>query len=215
MTAQVVRPALFGPLRLSAFVGHGKVVVVRPPAAADELAAVLSRIAAGDASALAALYDATASKVFGIVVHVLRDHAQAEEVTQEVYVEAWRAAPRFDPALGSSTAWLNTIAHRKAVDRVRSAERRMARERRDANSSPGGVMPDTAELVVNADEERRVREALSGLTEAQGTALRLAYYEGRSYREVAEYLEEPIGTVKTRIRDALRRLRTQLEEAPQ
>lgn len=215
MTAIAAAPAGFWPFRLSALAGHGKVVVVRPPAAADELAAVLSRIATGDQSAFASLYDATASKVFGIVISVLRDRSQAEEVTQEVYVEAWRAAPRYDPALGSPSAWLNTIAHRKAVDRVRSAERRMARERRDANSSLGRHMPDTAELVVDSDEERRVREALSCLSEAQGTALRLAYYEGRSYREVAEYLEEPLGTVKTRIRDALRRLRSQLEEAPQ
>lgn len=170
----------------------------------------MSRIAAGDQAAFAQVYDATSKGVFGIVLSVLRDHAQAEEVAQEVYVEAWRSARRFDPALGSPAAWLNTIAHRKAVDRVRSAERRTTRERRDADSRLNHHAEDTAETVVAADEGRRVRDALSQLSEAQRTALQLAYFEGHSYREVAEYLEEPLGTVKTRIRDALLRLRVDL-----
>jgi RNA polymerase sigma-70 factor, ECF subfamily len=192
---------------------RGKVGPVRPGAPAEELVAAMSRIATGDQSAFAEMYDATSRKVFGIVLSVVRDPAQAEEVTQEVYVEVWRAAPRFDPMLGSPMAWLNTIAHRRAVDRVRSAERSTARDRRDAESSLTRYAADTADVVVQADEGRRVRDALSTLTDAQQTALQLAYFEGRSYREVAEYLQLPLGTVKTRIRDALKRLRGSLEAA--
>lgn len=185
---------------------------MRPPTGADHLVGVMSRIATGDQAAFGQLYDATSGRVFGIVMSVVRDHAQAEEVTQEVYVEAWRSSQRFDPTLGTPAGWLNTIAHRKAVDRVRSAERRSARESRDARSDSANSSPDTAEIVVASDEGRRVRDALDGLSQAQRTALQLAYYEGRSYREVAEYLEQPLGTVKTRIREALKRMRVSLEE---
>ena len=183
---------------------------VRPPAADADLVGLMARVATGDHAAFAELYDATSRSVFGIVLAVLRDHAQSEEVTQEVYVEAWRGAQRFDPALGVPTAWLNTIAHRRAVDRVRSAERSSARDHREAQSASGEGTPDPAELVVNAEEGQRVRDALAHLSEAQRIALQLAYYEGRSYREVAEYLQVPLGTVKTRIRDALKRMRVQL-----
>lgn len=193
---------------------RGRVVIMRQPAAADELIVAMARIAAGDQSAFARLYDTTSRKVFGIVLSVLKDRAQAEEVTQEVYVVAWRSAPTFDPDKGSPTAWLHTIAHRKAVDRVRSAAKSIARDQRHADSEVARFATDTADLVVEADESRRVRDALAQLTEAQRTALELAFYDGRSYREVAEYLEVPLGTVKTRIRDAMKRLRTSLGEVP-
>ena len=143
----------------------------------------------------------------------LRDRAQAEEVTQEVYVEAWKSAPRFDPQQGSASAWLNTIAHRRAVDRVRSAERSTKRDQRHFESELAPPPPDTSDIVVAHDEGQRVRAALVALPEAQRTALQLAYFEGRSHREVAEELGIPLGTVKTRIRDAMKRLRNQLEEA--
>jgi RNA polymerase sigma-70 factor (ECF subfamily) len=147
------------------------------------------------------------------VLRVVRDRAQAEEVAQEVYVEAWTAAPRFDPSLGSPTGWLNTIAHRKAVDRVRSSQRNLAREQRHFDTELRQASVDTSDIVVAQDESSRVREALEQLPEAQRTAVRLAYFEGRSYREVAEFLELPLGTVKTRIRDAMKRLRSNLGEA--
>lgn len=170
------------------------------------------RVSEGDAAAFAQFYDATSRTVFGIVLRVLRDRAQAEEVSQEVYLEAWRMATRYDAALGSPGAWLNTIAHRRAVDRVRSVERSTARELRDAGTTLGGDVQDVSEIVVDRDEGRRVRDALAELPEAQRTALALAYYEGRTQREVAEMLGVPLGTVKTRMRDALRKLRVRLEE---
>ena len=186
---------------------------MRSSTQADELAGLMQRVAEGDQQAFAEIYDATSASAFGIVLRVLRDRAQAEEVTQEVYVEAWKSAARFDSALGSPAAWINTIAHRKAVDRVRSSERRLQREQRHFESDGGLPDLDTSDIVVAQDEGLRVRKALEGLPEAQRTALRLAYFEGHSYREVAEHLQIPLGTVKTRIRDAMTRLRRQLGEA--
>ncbi len=176
------------------------------------LSELLTSVAEGHQDSFAAFYDATSRTIFGIVLSVLRDRAQAEEVTQEVYVDAWRFASRFDEAQGSPSAWLNTIAHRKAVDRVRSSERRAQRDQRSFDADAELLATDTSDLVVAADEGQRVRAALEQLTEAQRTAVRLAYFEGRTHREVAEFLEIPLGTVKTRIRDAMKRLRQHLEE---
>lgn len=180
-----------------------------------ELTELLARVAAGDQDAFASFYDRTSRVVFGIVLHVVRDRAQAEEVTQEVYVDAWKAATRFDAAAGSPTAWLNTIAHRRAVDRVRSSERRIQREQRVFLESPDeAVMRDTSDIVVAHADSARVRTALRSLPEPQRDAVMLAYFEGQSHRDISESLHVPLGTVKTRIRDGLRRLRAQLGEAP-
>ncbi|MEJ7743175.1 MAG: ECF RNA polymerase sigma factor SigK [Nocardioidaceae bacterium] len=185
---------------------------MRSPTEPRELAQLLTLVASGDQEAFAAFYDATSRTIFGITLSVLRNRAQAEEVTQEVYVDAWRFAGRFDAAQGSPTAWLNTIAHRKAVDRVRSTERTTQREQREFEADTRPPAADTSDLVVAADEGQRVRSALSQLPEAQRTAVQLAYFEGRSHSEVAEHLQVPLGTVKTRIRDAMKRLRKQLGE---
>ncbi len=177
-----------------------------------DLIELMARVARGDQTAFAQIYDSTSRSVFGIVLRVLRDRAQAEEVTQEVYVEAWRHASRFDAGRGSASSWLNTIAHRKAVDRVRSAERSAARDQRHYEFETTLPEPDVSDVVVARDDGRRVRDALQLLPEAQRTALELAYFDGRSQREVAEYLKVPLGTVKTRIRDAMKKLRNHLGE---
>ncbi len=193
---------------------RGRGTVVHMPAVPiHELVPLMAQVTRGDQEAFAQLYDATSRNVFGIVLQVLRDHAQAEEVTQEVYVEAWRLATRFDSTKGSVTAWLNTMAHRRAVDRVRSAERRTQREHRHFEFQAGDRSPDPSDLVVTTDEGRRVRDALAQLSEGQRTAVELAYFQGKTQREVAELLQVPLGTVKTRIRDAMQRLRKQLGEA--
>jgi RNA polymerase sigma-70 factor, ECF subfamily len=193
--------------------GSGKVVPMQPRTDSPELTRLLARVATGDQEAFATFYDRTSRIVFGIVLHVVRDRAQAEEVTQEVYVDAWKAATRFDAASGSPTAWLNTIAHRRAVDRVRSSERRVHREQRVyLESLEQPVDRDTSEIVVANDESSRVRSALEALPEAQREAVLLAYFDGQSHRDIAESLQVPLGTVKTRIRDGLKRLRTQLGE---
>jgi len=186
---------------------------VQPLSRPDELGDLLARVARGDQDAFAAFYDATARSVFGIVLSVVRDRAQAEEVTQEVYLDAWRSAPRFDRAMGTPRAWLNTIAHRKAVDRVRSAQRSTDRDQRHFEQTEAvRSTPDVSEIVVATDEGRRVRDALATLPEPQRDAVRLAYFGGYSHSQVAERLQIPLGTAKTRIRDAMKRLRAQLGE---
>jgi RNA polymerase sigma-70 factor, ECF subfamily len=204
-------PSWWRPSRMCAAL-HGKLVSMRPSTSARELGELLRRVAEGDQAAFAEFYDATSRTVFGIVLSVLRDRAQAEEVAQEVYLEAWTIARQFDANLGSPTGWLNTIAHRRAVDRVRSAERSVKRDQRHFEADLAIADPDTSDIVVAHDEGSRVRAAMQTLPEAQRTALTLAYFEGRSHREVAEYLQLPLGTVKTRIRDAMKRLRNQLGE---
>ncbi|WP_296606153.1 sigma-70 family RNA polymerase sigma factor [Nocardioides sp.] len=177
------------------------------PAGRPDLAELLRLSSRGDEQAFARLYDATSARVFGLAVRVVRDPAQAEEVTQESFLEIWRTASRFDPARGSALSWLLTITHRKAVDRVRSAE---AATRRDAtyHEQNQPVEHDsTAEAAHASLEAHRVRGALAALTEVQREAVGLAYFGGYTHTEVATMLDLPVGTAKTRIRDGLIRLR--------
>ena len=174
------------------------------------LAGLLRQSARGDEQAFAALYDATSARVHGLVLRVVRDPAQAQEVTQEAYLETWRTAGRFDEGLGSAMSWLMTIAHRKAVDRVRSAE---ASSRRDTAYHDTNATVDhdsTADAAEASFEARRVRNALAGLTIVQREAITLAYFGGYTHTEVATLLDLPVGTAKTRIRDGLIRLRDAL-----
>jgi RNA polymerase sigma-70 factor (ECF subfamily) len=175
-----------------------------PPPAPDEL---LRRVARGDEPAFAALYDLIAPRVYGLARRVVRDPAQAEEVAQEALVEVWRTAARFDPAKGSATSWVLTITHRRAVDRVRSAQAGAERERRVAVSHVDTPYDDVVEEVTASLEQQQVRRCLKGLTDLQREALTLAYYGGYTYREVAEKLDTALPTIKTRMRDGLIRLR--------
>ena len=174
---------------------------------APVLSELLNLSARGDQAAFAQLYDAMASRVFGLAVRVVRDPAQAEEVTQEAFLEIWRMASRYDVDRGSATAWMLTIVHRKAVDRVRSAE---AATRRDLTYPAQNQAVDhdsTADAAHASLEARRVRAALHSLTAVQREALELAYFGGYTHTEVATMLDLPVGTAKTRIRDGLIRLR--------
>jgi RNA polymerase sigma-70 factor (ECF subfamily) len=177
---------------------------------APDLGELFRRSARGDQTAFAAVYDATAARVHGLVLRVIRDPAQAEEVTQETFLEAWRIASRFDPDRGSALSWLLTLAHRRAVDRVRSAE---AASRRDAayhDQSITVAHDTTAEEATTAIEAQRVRQAMRTLTDVQREAIELAYFGGYTHTEVATLLDLPVGTAKTRIRDGLIRLRDSL-----
>jgi RNA polymerase sigma-70 factor (ECF subfamily) len=162
-------------------------------------------VARGDQTAFATVYDGVAAPVFGLVSRVVRDPAQSEEVTQEVMLDVWRTASRFDPHRGSALAWLMTLAHRRAVDRVRSGQAAAARELRLA------AVETSYDVVVEEVESRleaqRVRRCLDSLTELQRESVTLAYYGGYTYREVAGLLGVAVGTVKTRMRDGLIRLR--------
>lgn len=176
-------------------------------ASPPDLADLLKRAGRADEAAFARLYDATAARVHGMALRVVRDPAQAEEVTQEAFLEIWRTASRFDPDRGSALGWLLTITHRTAVDRVRSAE---ASSRRDSSYHQQNQPVDhdaTAEAAQASLEAHRVRSAMATLTEVQREAVGLAYFGGYTHTEVAKMLDLPVGTAKTRIRDGLIRLR--------
>jgi RNA polymerase sigma-70 factor (ECF subfamily) len=182
-----------------------------PDPPTDRATALLRRVAAGDEAAFADLYDALAPAVYGTVKRVVRNPAQADEVAQEVFVDVWRSAPRFDPALGSASTWVLTLAHRRAVDRVRSEASQQRRvERLQQVAPPSGA--SVADDVLDDLDRARVGRALSDLTSLQRESVELAFYGGHTHAEISTLLDLPLGTVKTRIRDGLIRLRDALGE---
>ncbi|MEU3263106.1 MULTISPECIES: sigma-70 family RNA polymerase sigma factor [Streptomyces] len=177
------------------------------PAPGPDLQELLVRVARGDQEAFAQVYDAVSGPVLGLVRSILRDPAQSEEVAQEVLVEVWRTAPRFQASRGSAMNWVLTLAHHRAVDRVRSAEAAAAREHRAALLDRTPAFDEVSEQVETRLEREQVRRCLRTLSELQRQSVTLAYYRGLTYREVAELLTVPLGTIKTRLRDGLIRLR--------
>ncbi|MCX4536206.1 MULTISPECIES: sigma-70 family RNA polymerase sigma factor [unclassified Streptomyces] len=177
------------------------------PSAGPDLQELLDLVARGDQAAFAKVYDAVCGPVLGLVRSVLRDPAQSEEVAQEVLVEVWRTAPRFRASRGSAMNWVLTLAHHRAVDRVRSVEATTARERRAALLDRTPEFDEVTEQVESRLEREQVRRCMRTLSELQRQSVTLAYYRGLTYREVAELLSVPLGTIKTRLRDGLIRLR--------
>jgi RNA polymerase sigma-70 factor (ECF subfamily) len=173
--------------------------------------AALDRVAAGDSSGLAALYDGYARPVYSLALRILRDASEAEDVVQEVFLQAWRQASRYDPSRGAVAAWLLTQARSRAIDRLRARRARPAPA--DTAASASDVVDPSPGLdwqVISSEQVRRVRAAIDELPLLQRVAIELAYYEGCTQTEIADRLEQPLGTVKTRIRLALAKLREAL-----
>ncbi|WP_262059507.1 sigma-70 family RNA polymerase sigma factor [Streptomyces sp. STR69] len=179
----------------------------RNPSMEPDLEELVGRVALGDEPAFASVYDAVVNPVLGVVRAVLRDQAQSEEVAQEVLVEVWRTAPRYRSDRGTAINWILTLAHRRAVDRVRHVEAVAARDHKAALLDHTPEYDEVTEQVEARLEREQVRRCLRTLTEIQRQAVTLAYYRGLTYRQVAESLALPLGTVKTRLRDGLIRLR--------
>lgn len=178
------------------------------PAASQQ--ALLEAVAGGDRQAFAELYDQVSPRVFGLVKRLLRDHAQSEEVTQEIFLEIWQTATRFDPNKGGASTWILTMAHRRAVDRVRASQSSRDRDTRIGIRDHKVDYDQVSETIEIRIEHERVEKAMSRLTELQRQAVTLAYYGGYSHSEVSQMLSVPIGTVKTRLRDGMIRLRDEL-----
>lgn len=182
-----------------------------PADGARDVDGLLTRVARGDRQAFEELYDALSGPVYGLARRVVRDPARAEDVAQEVFLEVWRKAPDFDAARGRAKTWVMTIAHRRAVDAVRRSE---AQRRQDHHGAPDEVSFDEpGDRVIEAEEHSAVRECLDTLTDLQLESVRLAYFNGYTYNEVATLLDKPLPTIKTRMRDGLIRLRDCLEGA--
>jgi RNA polymerase sigma-70 factor (ECF subfamily) len=177
------------------------------PEAPRTLETLVQQVARGDEAAYEELFRRTAGAVQGLVRRVLRDPAQSEEVAQEVMVEVWRTATRFDASRGSASTWIMTMAHARAVDRVRSAQASRERDEKVGLRDTVREYDEVAEEVEVRLEQQAVRRCLGGLTDLQRESVQLAYYRGYTYREVSELLDVPLGTVKTRLRDGLIRLR--------
>lgn len=167
----------------------------------------LLRLAAvGDQQAFDLLYRQLARPAYGVIRRVLRDPAQSEEVTQEVMLEVWRTATRFDPAMSGAATWVMTIAHRRAIDRVRTEVAAAEREQKTAwaDLGPGDEVADLVETTMDRD---RVRRCLGDLTEVQRQSITLAYYGGYTYRQVSMLVDATLAAIKSRIRDGLSRMR--------
>lgn len=198
----------------------GLVVVTRsstdptpPRAERREVNAILASVASGDRAAFARLYDSIIGPVFGLIRRVVRDAAISEEVAQDVMLEVWRMAPRYDPMQGSGLSWILTIARRRAIDRVRSEQASRNRAARIALEQLEREHDDVAEAAIRDSERSTVASALGNLSQLQRQAIELAYYDGLTQNQIADRLGVPLGTIKTRIRDGMLRLQETLRPA--
>jgi RNA polymerase sigma-70 factor, ECF subfamily len=177
--------------------------------------AAVDRMASGDSSALAALYDRHARAVYSLAIRILADAAEAEDVVQDVFAQAWQQAKRYDAARAPVAAWLMIMTRARALDRLRRRRSRITATEIDSSTPhPRDPDPNQEAQVITAEQAERLRGALSHLPDGQRTAIELAYYEGLSQSDIAERLQEPLGTIKTRIRSGLLKLREALLGGP-
>lgn len=172
----------------------------------DDITALVTRVAAGDSDAFAALYDATSLKLFGICLRILRRQELAEEILQEVYIRIWDKAADFDASRASPITWMATIARNRAIDEVRRKKPVFADDMAGTEeiSDPART---PAEHLEASDETQRLERCLGQLNAPQRSAVRLAYLDGLSRAEIAERLDQPVGTVKTWLHRSLKQLK--------
>jgi RNA polymerase sigma-70 factor, ECF subfamily len=181
--------------------------VARLPLVTTDLEELLRQVAQQDVEAFATLYDRTRARVYGLVTRVLRDPGYSEETTQDIYLQVWRSAADYNPSAGSPLAWLMTLAHRRAVDRVRSEQASSQRESRYGAANVDLPSDQVADSVILRDERRQVADCLGSLTDVQRECIQLAYYDGLTYAQVSEQLSANLATIKSRMRDGIRGLR--------
>jgi RNA polymerase sigma-70 factor, ECF subfamily len=191
---------------MSASSAQRQLVSVPEQEVAPDLDDLLVKVGRGDEHAFATIYDVLGASVFGLARRVIRDPSRAEEVAQEVFIQVWQSAVRFDPSRGSAKSWLLTLAHRRAVDAVRHDQAATNRENK-YDWSGGPDFDEVEETVTITLEHEQVKRCLDGLTELQREAVNLAYYQGYTYAEVATALDANTATIKTRMRDGIIRLR--------
>jgi RNA polymerase sigma-70 factor, ECF subfamily len=181
------------------------------PLKEPEWTRLVHRVAGGDHAALTALYDATSRIVFGLALRILADRDLAEDVVVEVYMQAWRGAAGYDPGRGTPSSWLLTLTRSRAIDLLRARTREHATDPLEAAGNIRSATPDPEEATADAERHREVRSALTSLSAEQREAIELAYFAGLSHTEIALRLGQPLGTVKTRIRLGMLRLRELLD----
>lgn len=179
--------------------------------AAPDWSGLVQRAAAGDHTGLAELYDATSHLVFGLALRILGDRNEAEDAVVEVYAQVWRHAHTYDPGRGTLCSWLLTLTRSRAIDMLRSRKRERATHPIESAGEVEAATPNPEDVTADAERHRFVRRALADLSADQREAIDLAYFSGLSHTEIAMQLGQPLGTIKTRIRLGMMRLRELLE----
>ena len=181
---------------------------LQPRSSNDTWVHWVSQVVQEDESALAQLYDASSPLVYGLALRILGDAGAAEEVTLDVYLQVWKQANRFDPVRGRVSTWLMTIARSRAIDRLRGRAQQLSQaDTLEAVAEAQSENPDPQQSAALAQQQAQVRKALSTLSEEQRRAIELAFFNGLSQNEIALKLNEPLGTIKTRIRNGMLKLR--------
>jgi RNA polymerase sigma-70 factor (ECF subfamily) len=187
---------------------------IEPPGPADHVDALILRVGQGDEHAFEHLYRQTSHRIYGLVRKIVIDVELSAETTQDVFLTLWQgAAARFDPSRGTGISWLLTLAHRRAIDKVRSEESHRTRTLRWGIKNQDVDYDQVADTVIHRLEASAVHSSLACLSVVQREAIHLAYFGGMTYAEVAGHLGIPVPTAKTRIRDGIRRLRDSVLDA--
>lgn len=175
-----------------------------PPSDPESL---LRQIGRGDEAAFETVLRSFTPLVYGVALRVCEDRSLADEVAQETFLDLWRTASRYDPAKGSPQAWIVTIAHRRAVDRLRAERARLSRELRSRALLPMVEFDEVAEAVDAQDEQARLRGCLGGLSRIQLESIHLAFFDGLTHTQISVKLQLPLGTAKARVREGLGKLK--------